>query len=333
MKTCRLSKWAKPAFSLLLTTCPLLCRASSADYLFVYFPSNEEEHICYALSSDGFHFTPLNGGRRVVDADTCSLTGGLRDPHVLRGEDGWFYMVATDMRSANGWDSNRGIVLFRSRDLVSWSHASVHFPDRYAGTPFAAVTRVWAPETVYDAEAGRYMIHFSLLTADGSIPYDRVYYAYADGQFTGLATVPRFLYDRGAATIDMSIVYSEADSLFHAFYKNEGDGGICQVTASRLTAAPGKPDGSQWSSPSAPLQQTDEAVEGAGVYRLAGDGGWVLMYDCYMSGHYQFCTSSDLRAFTFRQDTPTWGRFTPRHGAVIALTAEEAERLRKAFPD
>ena len=45
--------------------------------------------------------------------------GGLRDPHILRGEDGRFYMVATDMRSELGWSSNRGMVLMRSDDLIN----------------------------------------------------------------------------------------------------------------------------------------------------------------------------------------------------------------------
>ena len=78
-------------------------------------------------------------------------------------------------------------------------------------------------------------------------------------------------------------------------------------------------------------QDTNEAVEGAGVFRLF-DGTWVLMYDCYMNGHYQFCKSTDLKAFKQVQNTATKGLFTPRHGTVIAITAEE-EALLKAWSD
>lgn len=308
-------------------------------YLFVYFPSNQNENIYYALSTDGYNYTPINEGQMVVSSDTISLKGGVRDPHILRAPDGLFYMVCTDMRSAQGWDSNRGLVMMKSADLIHWTHSRVNFPDRFHGTHFANVTRVWAPETIWDPDyenadgsRGRLMVYFSLLTNDNSIPYDKDYYCYANDDFTDLLDEPTFFYDRGSATIDMNIVYNERDSLYHGFYKNEGQGGICKVTARRLTAAPGEPAGSQWSTPSGTLQQTTEAVEGAGVFKRINSDEWVLMYDCYNNKHYQFCSSKDLERFTFVQNTETTGAFTPRHGTVIAITAEETRRLMEAFP-
>ena len=157
-----------------------------SNYLFAYFPANNNENIYYALSNDGYNFTAMNGGKRVVAADTVSIKKGLRDPHVLRAPDGWFYMVNTDMKSDEGWSSNRGMVLMKSRDLISWKHATVHFPDKYKGKNFANVTRVWAPETFWDdtydngdGTFGRPLVYFSLLTDDGTIPYDKVFYAYS----------------------------------------------------------------------------------------------------------------------------------------------------------
>ena len=102
---------------------PFFSQAKKADeskkydsYLFVYFPSNADENLYYALGRDGFNFTPLNGGRMVMSSDTVARKRGIRDPHILRGEDGKFYMVATDMKSAEGWASNRGIVMYTSDD-------------------------------------------------------------------------------------------------------------------------------------------------------------------------------------------------------------------------
>lgn len=309
-----------------------------SNYLFIYFPANDNENIYYAISNDGYNFTAMNGGKRVVAADTVSLKKGLRDPHILRAPDGYFYMVNTDMKSAEGWASNRGMVLMRSKDLISWTHSTVHFPDKYKGTNFANVTRVWAPETIWDKDyvntdgsKGRLMIYYSLLTNDGTIPYDKVYYQYANDDFTDVLGTPTYFFDRGSATIDMDIVYNEKDSLYHGFFKNEKLGGIGKVTARKLTSPAGK-EGSQWSEPSANLQQTTEAVEGAGVFKLINQDSWILMYDCYMNGHYQFTSSPDLTNFTFVQDTKTQGAFTPRHGTVIPITAEETAALMKAFP-
>ena len=59
-------------------------------YLFVYFPSNQDENIYYAISTDGYNYTPINNGRMVVSSDTISLKQGVRDPHILRAPDGMF---------------------------------------------------------------------------------------------------------------------------------------------------------------------------------------------------------------------------------------------------
>ena len=176
------------AFLTLLLLIVTVVSSARNKYLFVYFTGNEpqQEQIRYAVSDDGFHYTPLNGGDPVVASDSIALTGCVRDPHILRTQDGEYLMVATDMRSSLGWSSNRGIVLMKSRDLIHWQHHTVHFPKRYEGKNFARVTRVWAPQTIYDEQAGKYMVYFSLLTDDGTIPYDRVYWAYANADFTDL---------------------------------------------------------------------------------------------------------------------------------------------------
>ena len=227
----------------------------------------------------------------------------------------------------------------RSRDLINWEHSTVHFPDKYKGKNFANVTRVWAPETFWDdtydngdGTKGRPLVYFSLLTNDGTISYDKVFYAYSNKEFSDLEGEPEHFFDRGKSTIDMDIIYNPVDKMYHAFYKNEGDGGICKVTANSLMPKKGASSGSQWSKPSKALQQTTEAVEGAGVFKLINQNSWVLMYDCYLNGHYQFTSSSDLESFKFVQDTKTSGAFTPRHGTILPITAQETEALMKAFP-
>lgn len=307
----------------------LLALVMSTHYLFVYFTGNapEKEQICYAVSDDGFNYTPLNDGLPIIGSDTIARAKGVRDPHILRCEDGFFRMTVTDMRCRQGWDSNRGIVLLRSRDMVHWEHHTVHFPERFAGTHFANVTRVWAPQTFYDEKAGKYMVYFSLLTNDGSIPYDRVYWCYANEDFSDLEGEPQVLFDFGAPSIDTDIVKDEKGWL-HLFFKTEADGqhkGIRQYVLKDLH----KPE--TWQLLDGFCEATKSDVEGAGVFPLIG-GGWCLMYDCYRDHHYQFTKSTDLRQFSFVQNTATQGVFTPRHGTVMQITTEEYQRLLAHFP-
>lgn len=298
-------------------------------FLFTYFTGNapEEEQICYALSEDGYNYTLLNQGLPVIKSDSIAYTQCVRDPHILRGEDGkTFYMVVTDMKSSLGWASNRGLVLMKSTDLIHWTHSAINFPTKYPKT-WKNVTRVWAPETIYDHKAGKYMVFYSLLTNDGKLQYDKVFYQYANEDFTDLEGEPTFLFDNGSATIDGDIVFNEEDNKFHLFYKSESGGGIFQATADQLTAEPGKPLGSQWTKIPGHVEVCKKAVEGVGVCKSLDGKSWVVMYDCYGAGHYQFCKSADLKTFEWVADTKTHGMFTPRHGTIMPITQAEKDRL------
>lgn len=293
-------------------------------YLFTYFNGNApwQEQICYALSDDGYNYTPLNDGKPVITSDTIAFTQCVRDPHILRCEDGkTFYMVVTDMRSELGWSSNRGMVLLKSTDLLNWEHNAINFPTRYTKT-WSKVIRVWAPETIYDHKAGKYMVFYSLRTSDKD-SYDKIYYQYANKDFTDLEGEPQWLFDAGNATIDGDIVYNDADKMYHLFYKQESGRGIYQAVAKQLT--------DKWEMLPGNVEQTKESVEGVGVCKTIDGKSWIIMYDCYGNGHYQFCRSKDLKTFQFVQNTATQGAFTPRHGTIIPITKAEKERLLKAY--
>ena len=301
-------------------------------YLFTYFTGNapDKEQICYALSDDGYNYTPLNGGNPVISSDTIAYTQCVRDPHILRCEDGkTFYMVVTDMKSSLGWASNRGMVLLKSTDLVNWQHSAINFPTKYP-KQWGNVTRVWAPETIFDRNAGKYMVFYSLRTNDED-SFDRIYYSYVNDDFTDLEGEPQYLFDRGTATIDGDIVYNPSDGLYHLFFKSEGGRGIFQATSRTLTAEPGKPLGSQWTVHEAHVDQTEVQVEGVGVCQSIDGKSWIVMYDCYTSHYYQFCKSPDLKHFEVVQNTATEGKFTPRHGTIIPITQAEKDRLIAAF--
>ena len=289
-----------------------------AGYLFAYFTGNriEEESIHFAISRDGYTFRALNGNKPVLDSRVISSTGGVRDPHILRAEDGHtFYMVATDMVSGHGWSSNRAMVLLKSTDLIHWTHSVINIQKRYAGQE--RLRRVWAPQTIYDREAGKYMIYWSMLYEGGT---DIIYYAYANDDFTDLEGEPRplFLPADKKSCIDGDIVFK--DGVYHLFYKTEGHGnGIKTATTRSLTSG-------HWTEYPDYKQQTKDAVEGAGTFKLIGQEKYILMYDVYMKGAYQFTETTDLQHFQVVDHAVSMD-FHPRHGTVIPVTRDELLRL------
>ena len=185
-------------------------------YLFTYF-TVDDEAIRFAISNDGYNFRALNNNKPVISSAQISSTGGVRDPHILRGADGkTFYMVATDMVAAKGWDSNRAMVLMKSTDLINWTSSVVNIQNKYPGNE--NLKRVWAPQTIYDVQAGKYMVYFSL--QHGTDP-DKIYYSYANADFTDLETEPKQLFfsPTNSACIDGDIILK--DGKYHLFFKTE----------------------------------------------------------------------------------------------------------------
>jgi len=287
-------------------------------YLFVYFTGNsgDQEAIRFGVSRDGYNYKALNGNQPVVSSALISSTGGVRDPHILRSADGnTFYMVATDMKSANGWDSNHGIVLMKSNDLINWTYSKIDIKALYP--QFNNITRAWAPQTIYDPAVHKYMVYFSLNSP--TMGYDIIHYAYVNADFTALEGAPQVLFHhpQNKSCIDGDIILK--DGQYNLFFKTEGDGnGIKKAVSDNLTGGYVLQDKY--------LQQTTEAVEGSCVFRLINRDKYILMYDLYTSGKYQFTESYDLENFkVVGADLST--DFAPRHGTVITITKEEYERL------
>ena len=71
-------------------------------------------------------------------------------------------------------------------------------------------------------------------------------------------------------------------------------------------------------------------VEGAGIFPLIGTDKYILMYDVYMKGKYQFTESTDLENFKVIDNAISMD-FHPRHGTVMPITDKELKRLYKAY--
>lgn len=315
-----------------------------SSYLFAFFSNNSPygEQVRYALSDDGYNYTSLNQGHPVVASDTIALKKSIRDPYITRGRDGkTFYMVMTDMRSDEGWQSNDGLILMKSTDLIHWQHTAIDFPTRFpdlTGFGCENLHAVWAPQIIWDDEAGKYMIYYSIGRHDWEYPtedpnfkqpYFKLFYSYVNEDFTDI-TEPKLLFDFGTAAIDGDIVYNPKAKEYVLFFKDEGRSvmnkgfrtrqGVMRATASRPTG----PYTIEWRH----LQKEGQyPMEGSSVFSLIGSDEYILMYDCYAQGFYQFCKSTNLKDFTFVQNTKTHGDFTPRHGSVMHITQAERERL------
>ncbi len=319
-----------------------LDKSPYSSYLFAFFSNNtpEGEQIRYAISEDGLNYTSLNDGRPVISSEEIALKNSIRDPHILRGEDGkTFYMVLTDMRSSEGWQSNDGLILMKSTDLLHWEHTAIDFPTRFPdleGFDRENLHAVWAPQTIWDPKKEQYMIYYSIgrhdweyLVGDRFQPHFKIFYSYINEDFTDI-TEPQLLFDFGTAAIDGDIIFDQKNNEYVLFFKDEGvptvnngfrtNNGVMRATGKNLTGP--------YSIEYRHIHNTEEApVEGSSVFPLIGSDEYILMYDCYIKGYYQFCKSDDLKNFTFVQNTATEGNFTPRHGSVMQITDKERQHL------
>ena len=317
-------------------TTPLHIReeqGGGAGFLFAYFEGSGDQNLMeqlrFAVSEDAQNWYALNGNRPIIASDSISESGGIRDPHILRGEDGFYYIVATDMHTYDpkqGWGANPGIVMLKSKDLVNWTHAIINLAKDWS-EHFGDAYWVWAPQTIYDRKARKYMIYFTLQRNDRKTLI--TYYAYANSDFTAFESEPRVLFAAKYGSIDNDII--EKDGVYHLFYKGntkdengkEIKNGIQQATSKRLTG-PYKEDFEYIDA----YAGTRTHVEGSGVFKCRDE--YILMYDLYSSGRYEFQRSKDLKTFTkepesFRKD------FFPRHGTVMPVTADELERLQQKW--
>src|SRR3954469_17266305 len=121
--------------------------ATYSGYAMAYFtesPSmtaaNYSLHL--AVSSDGLNWTPLNQNNPVATPTAGSK--GLRDPFILRKQDGTFEVLATDLNGTDWSVNSQYIHVWDSTDLRSFTNyrrLKVH----------SLSTHSWAPEAYWDA--------------------------------------------------------------------------------------------------------------------------------------------------------------------------------------
>ena len=176
-------------------------------YLFTYF--NDPTHSLFmAISYDGYTFTAINGSDPIISGDSIADQRGIRDPHLYRAPNGKFYIAMTDLHvfgkqkglrttqwerpDKYGWGNNRGLVLMASEDLIHWTHTEVHIDELFP-EKFGEIGCAWAPQTIWDPAVGKPMVYFTIRQDAGG--RTKLYYSYANEDFTTLETEPQLLFE------------------------------------------------------------------------------------------------------------------------------------------
>ena len=309
-----------------------------AAYLMGYF-KDDTHGLYFALSKDGYSFTDVNHGKPIVTGDTIAEQKGIRDPYIMRGQDGMFYMALTDLhiyaqkmgyrttqweRDAKdyGWGNNRGLVLMKSPDLIHWSHTVLRVDQAFP--ELTNIGCAWAPEMIYDEAKGKIMLYFTLRFGNEK---NRVYYAYMNKDFTRMETLPKsiFEYIDGQEYIDADI--TKVGNKYHMFIcSHNGGAHIEQAVSDSINTGyklnPKRSDGEK------------VGCEAPTVFKRIGQNKWVLIYDIYRINphNFGFSETSDFEHFTylghFNEGVMKTTNFSiPKHPAVIQITKKEAERL------
>ena len=298
----------------LLATLFLFCPIAPASdaYLFAYFKDPGKSGVFYAISQDGYRWTPVRAGQAITSPDHSGEL--MRDPHIARGPDGMYHMIWTWE-----WHTQR-MGHATSRDLVSWSpHEEI---PAMAGVP--GTRNVWAPELYWDKAGSEWLLIWSS-TVEGRFPEtmsggeqgnNHRIYSMTTRDFKTFSE-PRLFFDPGYEVIDATIL--EDGAKFYLVFKDERRYPLSKF----LLLAEGKTLRGPWSAPGKPF--TESWSEGPSILKIAG--GYIVYYDHYRDPRgYRAAYSTDLQ--TWRDVTDRMS-FPPdaKHGCFLRLTAAEAAKL------
>lgn len=300
-------------------------------YLLVYF--KDPTHSAYfAVSKDGYSFTDVNGGQPLFIGSKLAEQKGVRDPHITRGPDGAFYLAMTDLhifgqragfrdsawerpQAKYGWGNNRALVLMKSYDLVHWTHSDFRVDKAFP--ELGDIDCSWAPETIYDADAKKMMVYFTIRYNNKDA---NIYYSYANDDFTKLETVPKRITNIGGIDADITMV----GNTFQMFYV--GGAKVWGATSDKINADY-KPGNKR-------IDPEKVSTEAPNVFRRIGTNTYVLMYDVYglRPSNMGFSETTDFVNFKdlghFNEGVMKATNFTsPKHGAVTYLTKKELEKV------
>jgi len=259
-------------------------RPAGKNFLFAYFAEQalgRGDGLRLAQSHDALYWGAIGGGKVFLPPTVGGKS--FRDPHVMRDPKAVYHLVWTTSCvpwAESGCVQDKGFGHAQSTDLVHWSEPSY--------VPIALnVEHVWAPETIYDAASGQYLVYWSSPidnTPSAADPHSIYYVLTKD--FVSFSD-PAVLYSRnGRNFIDANIIQQSSGYLM--FLKDEADGqkNIRALTSNTLYGA-----GAWTAEPSNSLTGS-YAAEGPAA--LLGEGQLFLFFDKFAEGTYGALRSNGL---------------------------------------
>ena len=243
--------------------------------------------------------------------------------------------------SGAGGSGSHGIVVWESDDLVNWSEPWIaEIAPENAGC-------TWAPEFIYDAMTGEYVVYWSATTIELNEneeitqEYENHAIYYAKTRDFRTFTEP-VLYHAGGEdssgkrikVIDSTMI--EDDGKYYRYTKNESCG-VIEIDVADSVLGTFTPIASTALSTTLPSQQG--AVEDPIIFKLnekSADGKtqWCLMVDRFARGQgYYPLITTDLASgdFTLLDNDDFYMPSKYRHGYVMPVTAAEYDALQRAY--
>ena len=205
-------------------------RPKTTEYLFAYFTGSEgsatDEQIYFSTSENGAQWTDLTANGSPVLSSAIG-DKGVRDPYLIRSAEGdRFWLIATDLSIyyRGGWgranattQGSTNLVVWESDNLVDWSEPRL--VDVAGNIPGAGCA--WAPEAMYDANTGNYVVYWATASDESNVNGDRMNMYYATTRDFRTFSDPVLWIDREHSIIDTTMI-----QVGDKYYRASGDGQI-----------------------------------------------------------------------------------------------------------
>lgn len=187
--------------------------AADSAYAMVYFTESNtmleaDYNLHLAVSQDGLNWTPLNQNNPV--SNTTLGAGGIRDPFVMRKQDGTFVVLATDLNGTDWNHTSVNIHVWDSTDLRTFTGY------RLLKLHDMANTHSWAPEAYWDAARGQYGILYSSVNSSG---HNVIMVSYTTDFRT--TNSPQVFFDPGYDVIDGNLTLG-VNGVNYLYFKRNG---------------------------------------------------------------------------------------------------------------